>query len=59
MGSVTIKILLQSANVGQIAKKIIQFHIPRDLLKILNDTPTDTQYQTQSKTCAKLGKIRV
>ena len=47
MGSVTIKILLQSANVGQIAKKTIQFHIPKDLIKILNDTPTNTQYQTQ------------
>ena len=35
MGSITIKILLQSANVGQIAKKTIQFHIPKDLLKFL------------------------
>ena len=58
MGSITIKILLQSANVGQIAKKTIQFHIPKDLLKILNDTPTNTQHQTQSKTCAKHGKLR-
>ena len=57
MGSVTIKILLQSVNVGQIAKKTIQFHIPKDLLKILNDTPTNTQHQTQSITCAKHGKL--
>ena len=55
MGSVTIKILVQSVNVGQIAKKTIQFHIPKDLLKILNDTPTNTQYK--SVTCAKHGKI--
>ena len=53
MGSVTIKILVQSVNVGQIAKKSIQFHIPKDLLKTLNDTPTNTQHQTQSVTCAK------
>ena len=45
MGSVTIKILVQSVNVGQIAKKTIQFHIPKDLLKILNDTPTNTPHQ--------------
>ena len=57
MGSVTIKILLQSVNVGQIAKKTIQFHIPKDLLKILNDTPTNTQHQTQSITCTKHGKL--
>ena len=57
MGSVTIKILVQSVNVGQIAKKTIQFHIPKDLLKILNDTPTNTQHQTQSVTCAKHGKL--
>ena len=57
MGSVTIKILVQSVNVGQIAKKTIQFHIPKDLLKILNDTPTNTQHQTQSITCAKHGKL--
>ena len=50
MGSVTIKILVKSINVAQIAKKTIQFHIPKDLLKILNDTPTNTQRQTQSKT---------
>ena len=47
MGSVTIKILVQSVNVGQIAKKTIQFHIPKNLLKILNDTPTNTQHQKQ------------
>ena len=57
MGSITIKILLQSANVGQIAKKTIQFHIPKDLLKILNDTPTNTQHHTQSVSCAKHGKL--
>ena len=57
MGSVTIKILVQSVNVGQIAKKTIQFHIPKDLLKILNDTPTNTQHETQSITCAKHGKL--
>ena len=57
MGSVTIKILVQSVNVGQIAKKTIQFNIPKDLLKILNDTPTNTQHQTQSITCAKHGKL--
>ena len=44
-------------NVGEIAKKTIQFHIPKDLLKILNDTPTNTQCQTQSITCAKHGKL--
>ena len=57
MGSVTIKIIVQSVNVGQIAKKTIQFHIPKDLLKILNDTPTNS-HQTQSVTCAKHGKLR-
>ena len=57
MGSVTIKILVQSVNVGQIAKKTIQFHIPKDLFKILNDTPTNTQHQTQSTTCTKHGKL--
>ena len=57
MGSVTIKILVQSMNVGQIVKTTIQFHIPKDLLKILNDTPTNTQHQTQSVTCAKYGKL--
>ena len=56
MGSVTIKILVQSVNVGQIAKKTIQLNIPKDLLKILNDTPTNT-HQTQSITCAKHGKL--
>ena len=56
MGSVTIKILVQSVNVGQIAKKTIQFHIPKDL-KILNDTPTNTPHQTQSATCAKHRKL--
>ena len=44
-------------NVGQIAKKTIQFHIPKDLLKILNDTPTNTQHETKSVTCAKHGNI--
>ena len=29
MGSITIKILVQSVNVGQIAKKTIQVHIPK------------------------------
>ena len=57
MGSVTIKILVQSVSVGQIAKKNIQFHIPKDLLKIFNDTPTNTQHQTQSITCEKHGKL--
>ena len=57
MGSVTTKILVQSANVGQIAKKPIQFHIPKNLLKILNDTPTNTQHHTQSITCEKDGKL--
>ena len=57
MGSITIKILLQSVNVGQIAKKTIQVHIPKDLLKILNDTPTNTQHHTQSEFCAKHGKL--
>ena len=56
MGSVTIKILVQSVNVGQIAKKTIQFHIPKDL-KILHDIPTNTQHGTKSVTCAKHGKI--
>ena len=56
IGSVTIKILVQSVNVGQIAKKTIQSHIPKDL-KILNDTPTNTQHHTQSITCAKPGKL--
>ena len=49
MGSVTIKILVQSVNVGQIAKKTIQFHIPKDLLKILNDTPTNTQHHIHNQ----------
>ena len=53
MGSITIKILLQSVNVGQIAKKTIQVHIPKDLLKIINDTPQ----HTQSEVCAKHGKL--
>ena len=44
-------------NVGQIAEKTIQFHIPKDLLKILNNTPTNTQHHTQSITCAKNGKL--
>ena len=57
MGSITIKILLQSVNVGQIAKKTIQVHIPKDLLKIINDTPTNTQHHTQSEFCAKHGKL--
>ena len=56
MGSVTIKILVQAVNVGQIAKKTIQFYIPKDLLKILNDKPTNT-HQTQSLTCEKPGKL--
>ena len=47
MGSVTIKILVQSVNAGQIVKKTIQFYIPKDLFKILNDTPIHTQHQTQ------------
>ena len=58
MGSVTIKILVQSVNVGQIAKKTIQFNIPKDLLKLFNDTPTNTQHQTQSITCTKHGKLK-
>ena len=57
MGSITIKILVQSVDVGQIAKKTIQFHIPKNLLKILNDTPKNTQHQTQSVTCAKHEKL--
>ena len=57
MGSITIKIILQSVNVGQITKKTIQFHIPKDLLKILNDTPTNTQHHTHSEFCAKHGKL--
>ena len=57
MGSVTIKILVQSVNVGQIAKKTIQFHIPKGLLKIFNDTSTHSQHQTQSINCAKHGKL--
>ena len=57
MGSVTIKILLQSANIDQIAKKTIQFHVPKDLLKILNDAPTNTQHHTQSVSCAEYGKL--
>ena len=57
MGSITIKILVQSVNVGQITKKTIQLHIPKDLFKILNDTPTNTQHHTQSITCAKHGKL--
>ena len=56
MGSITIKILLQSVNVGQIAKKTIQVHIPKDL-KIINDTPTNTQQHTQSVSCAEYGKL--
>ena len=59
MGSVTIKILVQSVNAGQIAKKTIQFHIPKDLLKILNDTPTNTKHETKPVACAKHGKYRV
>ena len=59
MGSITIKILLQAANVGQIAKKTIQFHIPKDLLKIINDTPTNTQHHTQSVSCAEYGKLGI
>ena len=43
MGSVTIEILVQSTNVGQISMETIQFHIPKDLLKILNDTPINSQ----------------
>ena len=57
MGSVTIKILVQSINVGQIAKKTIQLNIPKYLLKILNDTPTNTQHYTQSITCEKHRKL--
>ena len=57
MGSITIKILVQSMNVGQIAKKTIQVHIPKDLLKIINDTPTNTQQHTQSEFCAKHEKL--
>ena len=57
MGSVTIKILVQSINAGQLAKKTIQFHIPKDLFKILNDTPMGAQHLTQSITCAKCGKL--
>ena len=57
MGSITIKILLQSVNVGQIAKKTIQVHIPKDLIKIPNDTPINSQHQTQSITCTKHGKL--
>ena len=57
MGSITIKILVQSMNVGQIAKKTIQVHIPKDLLKIFNDTPTNTQHPTHSEFCAKHGKL--
>ena len=57
MGNITIKILLQSVNVGQIAKKTIQVHIPKDLLKIINDTPTNTQHHTQSVSCAEYGKL--
>ena len=34
MSSVTIKILVQSVNVGQVAKKTIQFHIPKDTPQI-------------------------
>ena len=56
MGSVTIKILIQSMNVGQTVRKNIQINIPKDL-KIHNDTPTNTQHQTQSKTCTKHGKL--
>ena len=57
MSSVTKEILVQSVNVGQIAKKTIQFHIPKDVLKILNDIPNNTQHETKSVTCAKQGKI--
>ena len=57
IGSVTIKILVQSVNVGQIERKTIQFHIPKDLLRILNGTPPNTQHYTQSITCAKHGKL--
>ena len=49
--------MLQSVNVGQITKKTIQFHIPKDLLKIINDTPTNTQHHTQSVSCAEYGKL--
>ena len=57
MGSITIKVLVQSFNAGQIAKKTIQLHIPKDLLKILNDTPTTLTNETKSITCAKGGKL--
>ena len=59
MGSITIKILIQSVNIGQIAKKTIQFHIPGDLFKILNNTPINTQHHTQSDNLYKTWKIRV
>ena len=58
MGIVTIKILVQSVNVGQIAKKTIQFHIPKDLLKISQwYTYKYTTSHTQAITCAKHGKL--
>ena len=57
MGSITIKILLQSVNVGQIAKKTIQVHIPKDLFKIFNDTPTNTQHHIQPVSCAEYGNL--
>ena len=57
MGTIIINLLVQSANVGQVAKKTLQFHISKDLLTILNDIPTNTQHHTQSITCAKHGKL--
>ena len=59
MGSIGIKILVQSLKFGQIAKKTIQLHVPKDLLKILNDTPTTPFNEIKSITCAKGKKIRV
>ena len=38
-------------------KKTLQCHIPKDLLKILNNTPTNTPHKTKSITCAKDGKL--
>ena len=57
MGSITIKVLIQSLNSSQITKKTIQLHIPKDLLKILNDTPTTPLNENKSITCAKGGKL--
>ena len=57
MSSVTIKVLVQSFNAVQVAKKTIQLYIPKDLLKILNDAPTTPTNETKSVTCAKGGKL--